>query len=224
MNRAEHHLREHPGDDDGDGDGERHRHERVFERVGELAAHQDRRHPDADRAEHLVVGDEVLAHLERLSVAAEDDLELLGRHRIGHLRQIAGQRQRAPDHGRVAVHDDSAARVDDGGVEDALAVDARLDDRLQPRVGPQRRVRVAGVDLHVGDAVEDLVDQHRRAGVALVDDDGAEPRDVERAERHDRDRDDGGDAGDLLRADAQAHGVTSRRHAFRLDALTGPNA
>ena len=104
--------------------------------VGQLLPHQQRGHADADRAERprrrAIIGCRTSSVCAVARVDHAQLLERAGRRRASPDRRAAAAAGR-PALGSLAG-DDDAVGVEDGGAGDALAVDARLENRAQARV------------------------------------------------------------------------------------------
>src|SRR6185503_3519286 len=97
--------------------------------IAKLASHQQRRDADSDRSEILATALQRLAYLEGLSVACEDDSQLIEWRVVDDRFEICPLRQRASDLCAIVMDDDRAACVDNRGEADVVAVDARLENR-----------------------------------------------------------------------------------------------
>ena len=151
-----------------------------------------------------------LAHFERLAVAASRS-RAAGRagRGIDQRREIVLRAAaRLPDHASQVAATTTMPLVSTiARVGDVLAVDAGLEDRAQAGIGraaPRTGSPAAGDDL----ARRDGGSRWPAAGRATwlsCSTTSASRVDVQRAQRHHRQPDDGGDAGDLLDPDAEAH-------------------
>ena len=176
--------------------------ERGSQRGVQLLAHQYGREADSNGAKCLVAEQHRLSHFERLSFFRIDHAQLVERALLEERRKIGTLRLTQALTRGIAARDDHAARVEDDGAGHALAVNARFEDRAEPRVGTQRFVRLGAVGDHFPRAVEDRVRKKLASCLALVQHDAGDARHVQCAQRHHRDTHDRGDAGDLLAFDA----------------------
>ena len=211
VNRPQEKLGKDSGNENGDRQGRGRRKGRVVQQIAKLPPHQEGGDPDSDRAEVLASPFERLSHLEGLSVSGEDHPQLVERRVLDDRLQIGALGQRPSCHRPVVVHDDGAARIDDRREADVVAVDARLENRVEARILAQRHIRIDVAGDDASRPVEDGLGEHLTAGQALLEHHVGKAVRVERAERHHRHTNDGCHADDLLDSDAQTHGSQGQR-------------
>ena len=153
-----------------------------------------------------------LAHLEGLAVAGEDHPKFVERRVVNDGFEIGPFRERASNLCAIVVDDDRAARVDDGGKADVVAVNARFKNRAESLILAQREVRIHVTRDDSSGAMEDRVGQHLSARQAFPQHHVGQTIRVERTERHDRQSNDGCHADDLFDANAQAHRSKVKGH------------
>jgi hypothetical protein len=202
MDRAEHQLRqqhraEHRHAERNQG-GQRRRPERGVE----VAANQQRRDPDPDRAELGVAEQQRLAELEVHPLAPINRAELVHRRSIEDRVQVGRIRNPAAFERRVGVRHRHTVGIDDRRKRDVLRVQARLEDRSQARIAVQRLVRVDPRDHDLAGAMKHRVGQQFRPRLAFVQAHAGEPRQLHQAQHHDDDADDRRHAKNLLALDA----------------------
>jgi hypothetical protein len=142
-----------------------------------------------------------LAHFEVPAFAGKE------RHQQRHRRprqqrvQFSEDADRLPLESRVAVRDSDAMHVYDRGKRDVVRIEARLQDRSEAGIAPQRLVRIHTLLDDVPGPVRNRLHQKVGAGPALVQAHPGQPSQVHHAQRHDDDADDRRDAEDLFALD-----------------------
>ena len=181
------------------------------QRLIEIALDEQRRDADVNRAELGGAHEQRLPDFERPSAVGVDGAELRYRAALEERVEVAVRRKRLTDARRVAVRDRDAGHVDDRRVGHIARIRARLEDRAQAAIFTKGDARIAAGLHGFAGALVNRVGEQLAARLALFEPDARQRRQVEAAQDDDREPHDRRDAGDLLRLDAQPHGIRARR-------------
>ena len=205
MNRPEQELRQQHRADDRHGERDAGRHDRRAERGVQILPDQQRRDADADRSEIGVAEPQRLPELEVLSLSCVDGLQLRERRSRDELGEIAARRQHLAFARRIGMRHGHAFDVHDRREGDVLGIEARFENRPEPRIVVQRPVRGGRVGVGAHDfvrAMKDRVGDELRARAAFFEAHARQAGEVQEAQEDDDRAHDRRDAEDLFAFDA----------------------